>query len=458
MINLFKAPMNCQFSFGPNRSYFCSAGSIYAWSALPAGLTRLLENRNHPQAVATPHDVAFPMEPGFYALCWKTTGGEDWYEDGCLGPNYVRLARFIKNVATKGGHTTRTTFGPGASFFSMSPSGYSWQNIPPALEDDIHNCMKIRRPTSVALGVQGTYVVLYNDGTVTFDLRGQYPLVEAMIRNTQEAARRRGVTYVALNPFVPGEYYAVYGDASASWNFPVAWTQDVTTISRQIQPVPIPAPAVLPGAASPGGVAPGGTAPGGTAATSVASVVVPVATGGTYAAPEVVSPPAQVTSTGGTGSSIMSSIGHVVQAVVQEVPQVVSSTSVGGTGSNIVSSIGHVVQSVVQEVAPPPPAYAVQAYVPATPVSPPPAAQSPPPPAPAPPATPPAAHKINWQEGLAMGLKAAEGLDKIIHVFEDQNQQGGGQQQQQGAGQQQQQGGLLGQIIAQEQNMFANAF
>jgi hypothetical protein len=35
--------------------------------------------------------------------------------------------------------------------------------------------------------------VLFSDGTVTFDLRGQYPLVESMIRNTQEAGRRRGV-------------------------------------------------------------------------------------------------------------------------------------------------------------------------------------------------------------------------------------------------------------------------
>jgi hypothetical protein len=75
----------------------------------------------------------------------------------------------------------------------MSPAGYCWQNLPPALEDDMHACMKTRRPTSVALGVQGTYIVLFSDGTVTFDLRGQYPLVESMIRNTQEAGRRRGV-------------------------------------------------------------------------------------------------------------------------------------------------------------------------------------------------------------------------------------------------------------------------
>ena len=49
-------------------------------NTLPATLAKLLEDRDHPQAIVTPYDVAFPMEPGSYAMCWKTTGGEDWYE------------------------------------------------------------------------------------------------------------------------------------------------------------------------------------------------------------------------------------------------------------------------------------------------------------------------------------------------------------------------------------------
>ncbi|KAJ7838130.1 hypothetical protein B0H14DRAFT_2790139 [Mycena olivaceomarginata] len=128
----------------------------------------------------------------------------------------------------------------------MSPAGCCWQNLPPALEDDIHACMKIRRPRPWRSAVQGSYVVLYNDGTIVFDLRGQYRMVETMIRNTQEAARRRGVMYIALNPFVAGEFYAVYGDGSASWNFPTAWSADVTAVSRHIKAMPVPAPAPAP--------------------------------------------------------------------------------------------------------------------------------------------------------------------------------------------------------------------
>ncbi|KAJ7494014.1 hypothetical protein FB451DRAFT_1164882 [Mycena latifolia] len=214
---------------------------------MPAGLLHLLQDRTHPQAVDTPYDVAFPMEPETYAVCWRTTSGEDWYEaqlppDACLGPDYARLARFIRDVAAAGRHTSRTVFGPGASYFSTAPSGYSWQNLPPGLEDDMYNCMKLRRPSTVALGVQGSYVVVYDDGIVTFDLRSQYPLVEALLRDGAEISRRRGVTYIALNPFVPGEYYAVYGDGSAAWNLPTDWSADVGTISRGIVPVSDAAP------------------------------------------------------------------------------------------------------------------------------------------------------------------------------------------------------------------------
>ncbi|KAJ7152377.1 hypothetical protein C8R46DRAFT_1357454 [Mycena filopes] len=376
--------MECQFSFGPNRSYFCSAGTVFAWSngLLPTGLARLLD-KNHPQALDVPLDVAFPMEAGSYALCWKTTRGEDWYEDGCLGPAYARLARFIKNVATKGGYTTRTVFGPGASFFSMSPAGYCWQNLPIALEDDLHGCMKTRRPTSVALGVLGAYVVLYNDGTVTFDLRGQYPLVESMIRNTQEAARRRGVMYVALNPFVAGEYYAVYGDASASWNFPTAWGADVTAISREIRPMPAPAPAV---------------APGGTVATQPLPLIpaMEVAPGGTGPAPSLA--PLAPTSTGGTVSSMPS-----------------APTPTSGTVSSIAAAVGHAITAATQHEAtqePEPPAYVPVAVAVAQ-------TQFAPAPTPRPPAT--VTPKINWQEGLSMGLKAAQGINKIMNVL-DQGQ------------------------------------
>ncbi|KAJ7200359.1 hypothetical protein GGX14DRAFT_660277, partial [Mycena pura] len=236
--------MNCQFSFGPNRSYFCSTESHYAWSdnIAPPSLLSILEDPQHPQTMQTPYDVAFPMEPGAYMMCWRTSRGENWYEDGCMDPQYARLARFIRTAAsTADGHTTRTVFGPNASFFSMSDRGYCWQNLPPALEDDLQTSLRVRRPTSVALGAHGAFVVIYSDGTISFNLQDLYPVVEGLLSDThsgwQEAARRGGIVYVALNPHMPGEFYLVYGDGSAFWGLPTEWAKDVTTVSREIKPV-----------------------------------------------------------------------------------------------------------------------------------------------------------------------------------------------------------------------------
>lgn len=162
-----------------------------------------------PQFLKMPWDVAFPMEEELYAIMWAQSNG-GWFRgifrctskmiandddaDANLGPNYTRLARFINNAMAAGKYVVRTVFGPQYSYFSMSPGmGYSWQNLAPELEEDIQNQFLTRQPVVVALGVQGAYVALYGDGTVTFKLRGRYPLVEALLQNKEVLSRRRGL-------------------------------------------------------------------------------------------------------------------------------------------------------------------------------------------------------------------------------------------------------------------------
>ncbi|KAJ7459277.1 hypothetical protein FB451DRAFT_1563683 [Mycena latifolia] len=257
-----------QFSFGPNSSYFLIGSGRIAGSdnTLPADLLRVVEDRQHQLAMNAPYDIAFPMEPDSYFGCWQTTRGTLWYEDEHLGPNYARLLAFIRNVAEKGGLTARTVFGPGASYFSTSPRGFSWQNLPPELEDEIQNSLQCRRPTTVALGVEKSYVALYDDGSISLELRGQYPLVEALLYDTAERSRRRNIIYIALNPFVAGEYYAVYGDGSARWNLPPAWEADVSSISHEIIEI---APLAR---ESPGGTPPASVVPNASVVVQNASV------------------------------------------------------------------------------------------------------------------------------------------------------------------------------------------
>ncbi|KAJ6524536.1 hypothetical protein B0H19DRAFT_1200189 [Mycena capillaripes] len=232
--------MDCQFSFGPNGAFFCKSDTIWAWSdnnTLPEPLRLILEDPNHPQANKFPYDVAFPMEPGMFMMSWKTKNNEDYYEELFLGPRYAKLAEYMRNLAQSGEHTTRTVFGPNASYFTCSPSGFSWQHLPAVLEQNIIGHMKKGLPTNVALGVQGAFCVLYSDGNVVFDVATHYPAVDAMIRNSVENARRKGIAFIALSPHAAGQYYVAYGDGSASWNLPNEWSVDVTTVSKSLRAV-----------------------------------------------------------------------------------------------------------------------------------------------------------------------------------------------------------------------------
>ncbi|KAF7373499.1 hypothetical protein MSAN_00559800 [Mycena sanguinolenta] len=261
--------MDCDFSFGPNGSFFAKSDTIWAWSdnnTLPEPLRLILEDPNHPQANKFPYDVAFPMEPGTWCMSWRTVKGEDYYEELFLGPRYAKLAEFMRNIAQNGEHCTRTVFGPNASYFTISPSGYSWQHLPPALENDIIGRIKKGTPTTIALGVHGSFVALYSNGNVSFDVAQHYPAVDAMIRNSAEATRRKGIAFVALSPYAAGQYYVAYGDGSASWNIPTEWSVDVTTVSQSLRPVgSTRAGSTLPSVGGFGGVAGGGgfTAAGG---------------------------------------------------------------------------------------------------------------------------------------------------------------------------------------------------
>ncbi|KAJ7222550.1 hypothetical protein GGX14DRAFT_540450 [Mycena pura] len=232
--------MDCHFSFGPNGAYFCKSDTIWAWSdnnTLPEPLRLILEDPNHPQGNKFPYDVAFPMEHGTFSMAWKTVRDEDWYEELFLGPTYSKLAEFIRKIAQSGEHTTRTVFGPNASYFALCPSGFSWQHLPPVLEADILGRMKKGMPTNVALGVYGSFAVLYSDGNVTFDVATHYPAVDGIIRNSADNARRKGIAFIALNPHAAGQYFVAYGDGSASWNLPKDWITDVTTVSKSLRPV-----------------------------------------------------------------------------------------------------------------------------------------------------------------------------------------------------------------------------
>ncbi|KAJ7468458.1 hypothetical protein FB451DRAFT_1256267 [Mycena latifolia] len=227
--------MDCQFSFGPNNSFFCKSSTHWSWSdnnTLPEPLRLILEDPNHPQFNKFPYDVALAMEPGVFSMCWKTKNDQDYYEADYLGPHYAKLGTFMANM------TANTVFGPYHSYFSTSKSGLSWQNLPPALETIIMDRIKLGRPSTVALGLRGAFVVLFDDSTIGHNLQGLYPEVQALIDSAEERKKRNSITCVALSPYVAGHYFVAFGNGSAQWNLPAEMEADVRNVCASLRPLP----------------------------------------------------------------------------------------------------------------------------------------------------------------------------------------------------------------------------
>ncbi|KAJ6537627.1 hypothetical protein B0H19DRAFT_1078775 [Mycena capillaripes] len=165
--------MHYLFTFGPNGSYFLSAGTYFVHSkdSLPGPVNdlvveldrRLLNDSKATQLLKMPWDVAFPMEEGLYTMLWTQSDG-GWFRDANLGPNYTgtRLARFINNAMATGKYALPLDVA----------TGYSWQNLPSELEDEIRNDILTRRPyLALNPSVAGQYWALFCDGSTLWDLR-----------------------------------------------------------------------------------------------------------------------------------------------------------------------------------------------------------------------------------------------------------------------------------------------
>ncbi|KAJ7686782.1 hypothetical protein B0H17DRAFT_1071081 [Mycena rosella] len=205
--------MHCQFSFGPNNAFFFQVDSQWAWSdnnTLPQSLRLVLEDPAQPDYNKLPYDVALAMEPGVYGMCWRTKNDEDFYEADFLGPHYAKLGPFM------GGMSAHTT--------------------------DIMGRIKLGRPETVALGMRGAYVVLYDDSVLSYSLQGLYPALQSLLDSAEERTKRNSIVYVALSPYTERDFFVAFGNGTAQWNLPAEMEADVRTVCAALRPLPSATP------------------------------------------------------------------------------------------------------------------------------------------------------------------------------------------------------------------------
>jgi len=111
----------------------------------------------------------------------------------------------------------RVVFGPGSSIASSYIAWTSYGDVlvsphSPTSVLELANsaekfCTHLRM---AALGVDGTYIMIWEDGTIRWDLKTHYDQLDSILNNLSDQGEE--VTFVALNPWKAGDYF-VYFDS-----------------------------------------------------------------------------------------------------------------------------------------------------------------------------------------------------------------------------------------------------
>ena len=105
------------------------------------------------------------------------------------------------------------TIGPKGSYFARSGSSH----ISHALPRDLQTAIKESEspPYTVALGIKGAWIAIFEDRTCSWNLRNAYPSLS--VTGKLESTANRAV-FAALNPFMEDRYFLVIEDGECSYN------------------------------------------------------------------------------------------------------------------------------------------------------------------------------------------------------------------------------------------------
>lgn len=105
------------------------------------------------------------------------------------------------------------SIGPKGSYFARCGSSYTSHALPKDLQSAIEKDGSM--PRSIALGMNGSWIVLWGDGTRSWDLRHVYP---SLASGKYLSRSSNQVVFAALNPYREDNYFVVTEDGACSYS------------------------------------------------------------------------------------------------------------------------------------------------------------------------------------------------------------------------------------------------
>ncbi|KAF2438395.1 hypothetical protein P171DRAFT_526079 [Karstenula rhodostoma CBS 690.94] len=224
-----------QFAFGPQKWYWIRTGT--AWRAtLPQ--TCVWDE----VGIRNPVWMAFMHTTGFFV------GGKDeegqpqvihnWNDGYQLRANevdnfvisreaYKRLHDWVDQKQLK---DTSVSIGPKGSYFARCGESWISHGLPKDLMTKLDRNKEKFTPIQVALGLHGSWIVLWSDGDLSYDLRSSYHGLGESDALTGAVGQ---VLFVALNPYEENGYF-VAGKDGCSFNANLSSKKDGYEIQKMM--------------------------------------------------------------------------------------------------------------------------------------------------------------------------------------------------------------------------------
>lgn len=243
------------FSFGPDEVSFFSSPLYKRWSEnSPEEFKKLLPDANpdKPEPETPPpedhkffssmkramsHKKDEPAEPQPYHMSFGDNGS--WFlvwdngeHDENLRGAYPSLLKWMHdNQASLTDGLLNVSLGPGGAFFAWCTESCRWDNVPDTFTAEIqkmlcHDGWK-RRPRRVQFGVNGSYVIVCDDGT--WHPHGLEEHYEGLTELLTSSGRMRTLS---LNAYAADNYFLVSETGNVHWKVPQTWDPVVEDVSN----------------------------------------------------------------------------------------------------------------------------------------------------------------------------------------------------------------------------------
>ncbi len=96
-----------------------------------------------------------------------------------------------------------------------------WKALPTAVRQLVKPTYPHGAITHMALGVNDSYVVVFKDGHVQWDLKGMYDMLDAYL----QIYKSGDIAYVSLSPYQENRFFIAFKDSTVLYEFDQSWTK-----------------------------------------------------------------------------------------------------------------------------------------------------------------------------------------------------------------------------------------